>query len=128
MPFVYLFLVMIVVIYVQGEGGLFRAINNAELYRGGVIFAKYGYLTRLFPLNQILLYYFFYKLFLEKNQKYHYTEMLYFGISIVLFIIMVALANSRGFLIMTLFGMYIMSVMYYKRYFIKFLMPDYHRW
>ena len=122
MPIVYLFLVAIVLIYVQGEGGLLQTINNAELYRSGVIFAKYGYLTRLFPLNQILLFYFFYKLFLEQNRDYYNLYRLYFSISLIIFFTMVALANSRGFLIMSLLGMYIMTAMYYKSYFIKFLL------
>ncbi len=122
MPFIYLFLVAIVLIYLQGEGGLLRAINNAELYRGGVIFAKYGFLTRLFPLNQIILYYFFYKLFLEKNVQFRHANIFYFLISFSLFVVMVALANSRGFLIMTLLGMYIMTAIYYRHYFIKFLL------
>ncbi len=122
MPLVYIFLVGIIVIYVQGEGGLMRTINNAELYRGGVIFAKYGYLTRLFPLNQILLFYFFYKLFLEKKPLFRKQYIVYFSISLIIFFLMVALANSRGFLIMTLLGMYILTAMYHRRYFIKFLL------
>lgn len=120
-PIVYLLLIAIVVIYVQGEGGLERAIDNAELYRSGVIFAKYGYLSRLFPLNQILFLYFFYKLFLEKNSEYRYVYSIYVAISFALFIIIVALSNSRGFLIMSLLAFYIMTVMYHKQYFIKFL-------
>jgi hypothetical protein len=121
MPFVYLFLVGIVFIYVQGEGGLAQAINNAELYRSGVIFAKYGFLTRLFPLNQILLFYFFYRLFLKRDRRRPYASLIYFTISVILFLIMVALANSRGFMILTLLGIYIMTAIYYRSYFWRFL-------
>ena len=121
MPFVYLFLVGIVFIYVQAEGGLIQAINNAELYRSGVVFAKYGFLTRLFPLNQILLFYFFYRLFLAKERRRRYTSLLYFTVSVILFLIMVALANSRGFMILTLLGIYIMTAIYYRSYFWRFL-------
>ena len=121
MPMVYLVLVAMMTVYVGAEGGLQQTINNAELYRGGVIFAKYGFLTRLFPLNQILLYYFFYKLFLEKNSNFVGSYIIYFIISLALFFVIVALNNSRGFLILSLLGMYIMTAMYHKRYFIKFL-------
>ncbi len=122
MPFLYLFLVAIVYIYVHAEGGLAHAINNAELYRSGVIFAKYGFLTRLFPLNQILLFYFFYRLFLAGDRRRRYASMLYFTVSAVLFVIMVALSNSRGFMILTLLTLYIMTAIYYRRYFWRMLL------
>ena len=121
MPFVYLLLVGVLIIYLQAQGGLMATIAKAEQFRGGVIFAKYGFLIRLFPLNQILLFYFFYLVLLEKDKQYQQTNMIYLVISFSLFFLMAAMYNSRTYLLSNFLGLYIMTAMYYKNYFLNYL-------
>ena len=120
--FAYLILFAALIIYVYGEGGLIRAIQNAELYRAGVIFAKYGYLKHFFPLNTILLFYTYYKVFLEKNDQNIQIYKLFLLLSTVLFILFVALNNSRGFILAHILGLYVITAIYHRQYFAKYML------
>ena len=120
--FAYFILFFALIVYVQGEGGLIQTIQNSELYRSGIIFAKYGFLKRFFPLNTILLFYTYYKVFLEKESRYLQTYRLFFILSVVLFALFVALNNSRGFILAHILGLYVITAVYYRNYFLKYML------
>ncbi|RUM63937.1 MAG: hypothetical protein DSZ05_08105 [Sulfurospirillum sp.] len=120
--FAYFILFLALIIFVQGEGGLIKTIQNSELYRSGVIFAKYGFLKRFFPLNTILLFYTYYKIFLEKESRYLQTYKLFFTLSLILFTLFVALNNSRGFILAHILGLYVITAIYYHNYFLKYML------
>ncbi len=120
--FAYFILFAALFIYIYGEGGLTTAIQNAELYRAGIIFAKYGYLKHFFPLNTILLFYTWYKVFLEKESRHLQIFRLFFMLSTVLFILFVALNNSRGFILAHILGLYVITAIYHHRYFARYML------
>jgi hypothetical protein len=119
-PIVYIIVIALLLIYIQGNGGLRVAIENSEAFREGVLIPKYASALKLLKINIILLYYFFYKLFLLKDKKNRILSLTYFLISFTIFIINIALINSRGFIILTLFGFYFMTIIYHKRFFINY--------
>jgi len=120
--FAYFILFAALFIYIHGEGGLVKTIQNSELYRAGVIFAKYGFLKRFFPLNTILLFYTYYKVFLEKKNEKQQIYKLFFLLSTVLFVLFVALNNSRGFILAHVLGLYVITAIYHRRYFAKYML------
>ncbi len=122
MPLVYLFMFTIFFTYVTVNGGLAQVIANAELYRGGVIFAKYGFLIRAFALNKILLFYFFYLVLLEKDKEFRTTNLIFFAMSIIFFLLLAALYNSRGYIVLNFLGFYIVTVIYHRKYFLNILL------
>jgi len=125
LPFLYLILFTFFYIYVSEFGGLMEAIEQAEAYRSGAItYHKFGFLQRFFSLNTILFYYLYFKVILQKEQKYRWIFITLFIVSIILSIMIMAVYSSRGFIIFELTGLYIITAMYYKNYFLKYLIPS----
>lgn len=122
MPFAYIFLFGLLYVYIMQFGGLREAVLSAEAYRNGDLEPPpFGFVKRAFPINTIMLYYIYYKLFLEKCTQNRKWYMLFFLCSLAFFMLLVVLNNSRGFFILTLAGLYVMTAMYHQRYFVKFL-------
>ncbi len=120
MPFLYSGLIALLIIYIVSNGGLTQAIQNAELIRGGELEPKYGFIVKLLKLNILLLYYFYYKLFLERDRHFKVEYITYFTLSFMIFLTHAALINSRGFILLTLVGIYVITVIYHRKLFIKF--------
>ncbi len=118
----YLFLILIMVVYIQSNGGLSRTISNAENFRSGTLIANKPYLVKLFSLNQIFLYYTFFRVFLSDNPKHKKIFMALFALSVTIFFIRVALLNSRGFILLTGLGAYVIIAIHNKKYYFKYLM------
>jgi len=123
LPFAYLLLLFFLFIYINEIGGLSKAIETAEAYRAGVLeYNKFGFVMQFFPLNTILLYYVFYKYFLQRDKNKVY--LFYFFVSLVIVILVTILHNSRGYLIFQVIGLYVIAANYYKNYFFKYLIPS----
>lgn len=118
----YAFLIMIMVVYLHANGGLSRTIANAENFRSGTLIAHKPYLVKLFSLNQIFLYYSYYRVFLSDNKKFKNIFIVLLTVSIGIFFVRAALMNSRGFIIFTALGIYVITAMYHKKYYFKFLL------
>ncbi len=121
-PFAYALIAFFFIVYINGLGGLMKAIELADAHRSGVLaYNKFEFVIHLLPLNTILLYYAYYKYFLEKSD---YKPFLYYFIASILFVILLTvIKNSRGFLIFQLAGLYILTVNHHKNYFFKYLIP-----
>jgi hypothetical protein len=125
LPLLYIMLFTFFYIYVSEFGGLMEAIEQAEAYRSGAItYHKFGFLQRFFSLNTILFYYLYFKVILEKEQKYRWIFITLFAVSILLSLMIMAVYSSRGFIIFELTGLYIITAMYHKNYFLKYLIPS----
>jgi len=120
--FGYAFLILIMVVYLQANGGLSRTIANAENFRSGTLVANKPYLVKLFALNQIFLYYSYYRVFLAKSAKYKNIFIALLLISVGIFFVRSALMNSRGFIIFTGLGLYVITAMYSRKYYLNFLL------
>ncbi len=124
LPFLYLFLFAIFYVYVSEFGGLSRAIELSEAYRSGAIkFHRFAFVERFFPLNTILLYYLYYKVMLEKKDEHRFALIIYFMFSILFSTLIMAVYSSRGFIIFEVAGLYVVTAMYYRDYFIKYMIP-----
>ncbi len=122
LPFAYLLLFFFLFIYINEIGGLMKTIELAQAYRSGALeYNKFGFVMKFFPLNTILLYYVFYKYFLEKNPN----KLLlgYFLLSLLFVVLLTVIQNSRGFLIFQLAGIYVLTANYHKNLFLKYLIP-----
>jgi hypothetical protein len=117
--FAYLFLITIIIVYLKSNGGLARTIGNAENFRSGFLVANKPYLVKLFSMNSILLYYSYFQVFLNKKRDYKYIFITFLAVSIGIFFIRAALMNSRGFILLTFLGLYVITAMYHKKYFFK---------
>jgi len=124
LPFLYIFLFIILYVYVSEFGGLKRAIELSEAYRSGAIqFHRFAFVERFFPLNTILLYYLYYKVMLEKKKEYRFTLTLFFMLSILFSVLIMAIYSSRGFIIFEVAGLYVITAIYHRNYFFKYLIP-----
>jgi len=122
LPFAYLLLFFFIFIYVNEFGGLFRTIELAQAYRGGAIqYNTFAFVLKFFPLNAILLYYTYYKYFLQKRKNK--LLLLYFLLSLSFVLLFTVIQNSRGYLIFQLLGIYVITVNYHKNLFLKYLVP-----
>ncbi len=122
LPFLYLILFMFFYIYISEFGGLKETIEQAQAYRSGALkYHQYGFLQKLFPLNTILLYYLYYKVVLQKSDKNRTLLLFFFILSLIFSILLTVIYNSRGFIIFEMVGLYVLTVMYYKNYFFKYL-------
>ncbi len=117
----YVFLILIMVVYLHSNGGLAQTINNAENFRTGTLVANKPYLVKLFPLNQIFLFYAYYRVFLKEDDKYRHYFIIFLLISIGIFFVRAALINSRGFILFTGLGLYVITAMYKRNYYLNFL-------
>ncbi|MCH9813297.1 MAG: hypothetical protein K0U47_05065 [Epsilonproteobacteria bacterium] len=124
LPFAYLLLFLFVAIYIYEFGGLMKAIELAQAYRSGALaYHKFDFVQKFFPLNTLLLYYTFYKYFLEKKRKSRELILFYFLLSLSFVFLITVINNSRGFLIFQLSGLYVITAIYHKNYFLKYLLP-----
>ena len=122
LPFAYALIAFFFIIYINGLGGLMKAIELAEAHRSGVLtYNKFEFVIHFLPLNTVLLYYAYYKYFLEKSD--YKLFLYYFIVSILFVILLTVIKNSRGFLIFQLAGLYILTVNHHKNYFFKYLIP-----
>lgn len=125
LPCLYLILFFFFTVYVGEFGGVMEAIEQAEAYRSGALaFHKFGFLERFFPLNTILLYYLYFKVILQKEQKHRVAFITLLLVSIIFSLLIMAVYSSRGFIIFELAGLYIITAMYHKNYFLKYLIPS----
>ncbi len=116
----YLFLL----IYVGEFGGLTQAIEQAQSYRSGAIqWHKFDFVLRFFSINTILLYYTFYRYFLEKKSDFREYFLILFLIALLFTVIATALQSSRGFFIFQISGLYALVVIYNKNFYLKYLIP-----
>ncbi len=120
MPFLYIGIIGLLLLYIVSNGGLREAIQNAELIRGGELEPKYGFIVRLLKINILLMYYFFFKVFLERDRSFWIEKIIFFSISFAVFSTHAALINSRGFILLTLVGLYVITVIYHNKLFLKF--------
>jgi hypothetical protein len=112
-------------VYTSEFGGLKGTIEQAKAYRSGAItYHKFGFVQRFFPLNSILLYYLFYKVVLEKSQQYRKILTFFLMISALFTLLTMAIYSSRGFVIFELVGLYILTAIYHKNYYLKYLIPS----
>ncbi len=118
----YIFLITIMAVYLQSNGGLSRTIANAENFRTGTLVANKPYLVKLFSINQILLFYSYYRLFLKKNDSYKHYFFIFLLVSIGVFFVRASLINSRGFILFTGLGLYVITAMYHRKYYLNFLL------
>ncbi len=123
LPFAFVFLFGMLLVYTSEFGGLIEAIRQAEAYRSSAIaFKKFAFVKYFFPLNDILLYTLYYLLFLSKERCCRRALYFYFGLSLLFVLINFALKNSRGELLFTLGGFYVISAIYHRRLFWKFVL------
>ncbi len=118
-PFLVAILLFFMVVYVMQFGGVRETIMAAEAYRSDEYEPpKFGFVQRFFPANIVLLYYSFFKAFLdEENEKYKTPYIILFLFSFAYFLFVFVLYNSRGYLITTLGGLYIIMSMVKRRYY-----------
>ncbi|NPA81867.1 MAG: hypothetical protein GXO31_04605 [Epsilonproteobacteria bacterium] len=118
-PIFVLTLSFLLFVYIMQFGGVKEALMAAEAYRGGDYEPpKYGFVQRFFPANTVLLYYSYYKYFLDKECKNKTPFLFLFIFSFSFFIFLFFLFNSRGYLIIILGGMYLITSIVNKRYYI----------
>ncbi len=124
LPFLYLFLFVIMYVYTNEFGGLKETIEQAKAYRSSAIAAHtYAFVQHFFPLNTILLYYLYFKVFLQKDQNYRAFMIVFLLFSILFSLLVMAIYASRGYVIFEIAGLYIITAMYHKNYFFKYLVP-----
>jgi len=122
LPVSYAMIALFLTVYVAGLGGLMKAIELADAHRSGVlVYNKYEFVIHFLPLNTVLLYYTFYKYFLEKKSSLLY--LFYFIVSMGFVILMTVVENSRGYLIFQVAGLYIIAANHHRDYFLKYLIP-----
>ncbi len=122
LPISYLILYLLFLVYIMEFGGLMRTIELAQAYRSDTLtYNKFAFVAKFFPLNTLLLYYTFYKYFLERSGGRVY--LLYFTISVIFLFLVTVIQSSRGFLIFQLAGLYFIVANYYKDLFLKYLIP-----
>ncbi len=118
-PFIVLILSFFLFLYVMQFGGVRETIMAAEAYRSDDYEPpKYGFVQRFFPADTILLYYSYYKLFLDKRGRFKSAFLALFIFSFAFFLFLFVLYNSRGYLIINLGGMYIITSMVKKKYYL----------
>ncbi len=118
-PFLFAVVIGAVFVYIEQFGGLRETIAVAELYRNGEYEPpKFAFVMRLFPLNTYILYYTFFKAFVQKNSRYQDKYFLFFILSFLIFSLIVVLFNSRSYIILTLGGLYVISAIYNNRYYL----------
>ncbi len=123
LPFSFVFLYAILFLYTSEFGGIIEAIRQAEAYRSSAIaFKKFAFVKHFFPLNDILLYTLFYLLFLKKEHCCRRWFLFYFFLSILFVSLKFALNNSRGDLLFTFGGFYVIAAIYHRRFFWKFVL------
>ncbi len=116
----YLFLL----VYVWEFGGLLRAIELAQTYRSGAMqWHKFDFVLRFFSINTILLYYTFYKFFLEKKSSLRGYFLILFIIAFIFTLIATSLQSSRGFFIFQISGLYALTVIYNKNFYLRYMIP-----
>jgi len=117
-------LVFFIYIYASEFGGLLKAIEQAQAYRSGAIpWHKYDFVLRFLSINTILLYYTFYKVFLEIDTQYKNSYRIFFVISLLMMIVLTLLYDSRGYFIFQVSGLYALMVIYNKNYYLKYMIP-----
>ncbi len=118
-PILVAILLFFMVVYIMQFGGIRETIMAAEAYRSDEYEPpKFGFVQRFFPANIVLLYYSFFKAFLdEENKEYKLPYLILFAFSFAYFLFVFVLYNSRGYLITTLGGLYIITSMVKKRYY-----------
>ncbi len=117
-------LIFFIYIYASEFGGLLKAIELAQAYRSGAIpWHKYDFVLRFLSINTILLYYTFYKVFLQKNCDYKNSYRVFFIISLSMMIVLTLLYDSRGYFIFQISGLYALMVIYHKNYYLKYMIP-----
>ncbi|OQX73158.1 MAG: hypothetical protein B6D59_06425 [Campylobacteraceae bacterium 4484_4] len=122
LPFAFAFLYAVLFLYTSEFGGIIEAIRQAEAYRSSAIaFKKFAFVKYFFPLNDILLYTLFYLLYLKKEACCRKWFLFYFFLSILFVSLKFALNNSRGDLLFTLGGFYVIAAIYHRRFFWKFV-------
>ena len=125
LPFIYTILFALLYVYTNEFGGLKETIEQAEAYRSSMIKPKqFGFVQHFFPLNTILLYYAYFKVVLQKNQNHRAVMILFLLMSILISLLIMAIYNSRGYIIFEVAGLYIITSMYHKNYFFKYLIPS----
>ncbi len=118
-PFLFLILFFSLYVYIMQFGGLRETIAVAELYRNGKLDPpKYGFMMRFFQINHFILYYTFFKVFLEKTSKYKNIYLIFFLISLGVFALITVLFNSRSYIILTFLGFYVIAAIYKNRYYL----------
>ncbi len=114
----YLFLA----VYVWEFGGLLKAIEQAQSYRSGAMsWHKFDFVLRFFSINTILLYYTFYKYFLEKKSIYKNYFLILFFLALIFTLIAASLQSSRGFIIFQISGLYALTVIYNRNFYLTYL-------
>lgn len=125
LPFVYLLLFSLMLVYTNEFGGLQQTIEQANAYRSSAIAVrKFAFVQHFFPLNTILLYYLYFKVVLQKEKNSRVLLMLFLFLSIIFSLVVMAIYASRGYIIFEIAGLYIITAMYYKNYFLKYLIPS----
>jgi len=119
-PFLVAILLIFMIIYIMQFGGVRETIMAAEAYRSDEYEPpKFGFVQRFFPANIVLLYYSFFKAFLdEENKQYKLPYFILFLFSFSYFLFVFVLYNSRGYLITTLGGLYIITSIVKNRYYL----------
>ncbi len=119
-PLFVVILSLLLFVYIMQFGGVREALMAAEAYRGGDYEPpKYGFVQRFFPANTILLYYSYYKYFLDKTTKHKFFFLLLFIFSFSFFMFLFFLFNSRGYLIIILGGLYLITSIVNRKYYLS---------
>ena len=122
-PIIFVLLAILLYIYISQFGGLRETIALAEDYRNGFIDPPpYAFVKRAFPINTVILFYSYYKSYLEKGEEYRKFFKIVFFISFMIFLFLGIIYNSRSFIIIIIGGLYIITSIYNKDYYIKFLL------
>jgi len=118
-PFLFVILFFALYVYIMQFGGFREAIAVAELYRNGKLDPpKFGFMMRFFQIDHFILYYTFFKVFLEKKSEYGSVYMIFFILAFAVFILISVLFNSRSYIILTLLGFYVIGAIYKNRYYL----------
>lgn len=124
LPLVFGVLFVFLYFYIAEFGGLREAIDQSEAYRSStLIFHKFGFLERFFPLNTILLYYLFFKIVVEGKEEFKNVLTMYFAVSIIFALIIISMNSSRGYIIFQALGLYVIYAMYHKNYYLRYMIP-----